>query len=680
MSKLTNAQNLLAKIIDEENTATNMDLIPSQATNLASMLFSLDVPTLSGYNVVYGTTGDDVVNLSVPFVGAFIPQFSPTWQLIPTTPTIDTSAVNPFGNTLILGGQGNDVLIGGISPSIFGFPPSSSIIISGNGNDILMGGFFTYGNTLIAGNGNDQLYGTIATYVVAPAGSGPLPPLNGNNLIAGNGNDLLVGLTGYVNITTDGTLGGNNSNWVSTSLWNTLTAGHGNDILVGSIMTLNSLTENTSNVTSTSTSGGHILTAGNGNDILIGNNMTGDERTENASNVTQTSIFRGYTLTAGNGNDLLVGLDLSVTVTFSNVTSSSYTDLLGNSHLTAGNGNDTLIGGAEIFNEIFTGCSGTNVHFYGNDILTAGNGNDLLVGNVKTLSISIDNNNLWFQEEHWGNVTLTAGNGNDILIGNVLDNSAVSAQDKQFFGNDVLTVGNGKDILVGDDTTGIAAGSPATVKVWGNDVITAGTVADKFMEALDDHTGSMGMQGADIITKFNPVNDTLVFGNVMDVNGGGISASDLDMQATFVNFMVHGEHELAVIFHGSGAANATAYANAIQAFVNADTGSTLHILADVAQYIYQSGTATALTGASYVFYTSTNSTDMTPQTVNTLANDASSTLAPNGALILEGHSTSDTGFSSFADLASHYSGALSLQSGTLTAMVNAAVTAGNYIV
>ena len=87
---MVNASTYLTKLLDletlvayEQSTGTNLNLIPGQesqiysyAVSLSNALFSTHAASVTSatstpatYSVVYGTSGDDVVNLSYGFIG-----------------------------------------------------------------------------------------------------------------------------------------------------------------------------------------------------------------------------------------------------------------------------------------------------------------------------------------------------------------------------------------------------------------------------------------------------------------------------------------------------------------------------------------------------------------------------------------------------------------------------------
>jgi len=161
--------------------------------------------------------------------------------------TRSVTLIGGAGNDILLGGRGNDLLVGG---------DGYDILIGGCGDDTLLGGA---GMDILAGGlGNDVLCGG-----------------EGSDLILGmNGNDVLSGDAGD-----DILLGGNGND--------TLMGGDGNDILMG---------DNGNDVLQ-GDAGNDILSGGNGNDSLSGG--AGNDFLDGGSGKDR--------LSGGAGNDILVG-------------------------------------------------------------------------------------------------------------------------------------------------------------------------------------------------------------------------------------------------------------------------------------------------------------------------------------------------------------------------------------
>jgi Ca2+-binding RTX toxin-like protein len=527
-----------------------------------------------------------------------------------------------MGNDSIAGGNGNDVMVGDVNQiNISAIASLASGLDSGGGVRILSDYLHGGNDSLNGGNGNDSLFGDVQSIVtfehggVAPLVPGSIPGvfengsepfvafnwLMGNDqLIGGNGDDLLVGDVGTI----------------STALFGGFTA-------TGNIFSSASAGEGVFAVV-TRVFGNDYLSGGSGDDLLYGDAQSIDYLLQGGVNVGTTisqvaAVAGNFTVTYITGNDVLDG----------------------------GDGNDTLVGDVGAFTITANNGVGVgtvpfpnDIHItYGNDTLLGGAGNDALYGDE-----------------------ISAGELHFLIQGFLFNTQAVTNFDPRFatlpdsviFGNDKLDGGSGNDFLVGDtlNMPGLVAGQPnnagasidpstpgeifTSTLLWGNDVYTGGAGADKFVETFDLHMGTpsspiMQMQGADVFTDFTPAQgDKIVFGNVLDTNGDSvINAADLDKVASFVNFMLGSQKELAIIFHESSVSSATAatdYATAINNFLSAHPAATL---TDVAQYIYQSSTGVS-----------------SP----TLAGDVSAADAPHGALILEGHSTAEAGYANFVSM------------------------------
>ncbi|MBB2943181.1 Ca2+-binding RTX toxin-like protein [Actinoplanes lutulentus] len=217
--------------------------------------------------------------------------------------------------SLVEGGSGNDVLIGGTGADILGGGSGTDKIYGGAGNDYLPGGagndkiYGQAGNddldgnagadTLYGGGGNDWLYGDYEVH--GKAGNDKLYGESGNDWLEGGlGNDYLSGGTGNDNL--DGDVnpedttsvfgadvfsGGAGTDTVSYGgrgrVVADLSGSKGNDGQVGEGDTVRSDVEN--------------LSGGDGDNIFTGNNaanvLSGGEGDD---------VFRG-----GGGNDTLAG-------------------------------------------------------------------------------------------------------------------------------------------------------------------------------------------------------------------------------------------------------------------------------------------------------------------------------------------------------------------------------------
>ncbi len=562
-------------------------------------------------------------------------------------------------NNIKVGNGNNDVVYGsGVSANI--------ALIAGNANQIAETGSFgsgygvgadsvtlydliisSGGNTISVGNGNNvTVFGAVQNFsVLEQAGNYSL------------GYDTYLGTASVFNgsVTDDGGeqfyLGSNS-----------ITVGNGNDDRIyGTEQNLtgcyfggnnNAGTENGSIYDSAENGNNgsrNIISVGNGsNDVIYGTfenatfnivggnnnvNNPGTTGSDNGSvNAEAGENSSGDIITVGNGSDVIYGGGSSVNVS-----------ITGGSENQAGNGL----------------ASDYNIKFNnGGNSITVGNGNDVVDGDVASLSISLTDG--WGNQAgggmataqhvsiYGGGNTITVGNGND-LVYTAMDNLSFSEtnqtggflEDNLLFSDSTVALGNGTDTVIADDIlnpTGLntyLADSNSNVVLWGNNTMSGGKGADNYIFTMIDGTNnSMSMQGTTIISNFNTgKGDVLSFGNVT----GTANAPALDAQSAFVNIYVGGTLSgaidgVAAIFNAAGNSAATAFQNAINSFIatNDPTATGVALLQDVAAYINQS------------------QTDHNNGFSSTLASSVPAADAPQGALILQGHSTSDMG--SFAEI------------------------------
>jgi hypothetical protein len=563
----------------------------------------------NGANTIYGEMRD--LNLSV--ADGFI-----------LNGTVDAHHINEtngiiinFGTDTIVAGYGDNEIFGkvrDIDMSITG--PTGDNALRGVQNQMASNAFSFGNDSIIATNGDNDIYGDFRDLTMsATGGVDDWPPsmgfpsvilaLNsitigantisagqGNNLIYGDGRDLTFEAIGGTAVTANGE-SSNRSNTITMGN-NTITAGAGDNVISGGIDDL-------------------TLTAIGG---LVESTGTAGLRSESTMR-NETVTFGKESITAGNGDNIIYGdmHELQMTVHGGQVTTSF--------------GGDAS---AHLLNTVIT------MH---NNTITVGSGNDVLYGSLETLSFSAiagtDSSGI-------GNVSASFS-GNYTVPGTTPLLAIVDTGSTITFGNNTLVGGNGHDVLIGDalNLDGLDSFLTGLNKiVWGNATLTGGNGADSFVFALVDHSPTvMQMQGAQIVTDYNIKSDTLVFDNVLDVNHDTlVNAADLDAVASFVNFKIGSENEIAVIFHPAGIPDPAAdYATAITNYLTAHPSSTLH---DVAQFIYQSNAPI----------------------VDTLASHVPSAEAPQGAVILEGHSTAQAGFANFMAMANQIATALEVHVNT----------------
>jgi trimeric autotransporter adhesin len=365
------------------------------------------------YTVVFGTSGSD---------------------------NIDLSAM--LGNFLILSGNGNDTIVGGLQ--------GDNVIVVGNGNNTILGASLHagYNTTILAGNGHniiftdlDAIHFDVLSAPVAGTPTNPfiIPFVYGNStVIAGDGGNYITG-DGLFEQTQKDT-----SNVGFTVNVGTITyvSGCGNDTLYGLIDVVDHHVSNVDGLFIDTHFGQVNLYGGGGTDTLVGtfNQYLSDYK---GSFVICHDNSGNNILNAGSGsNDFLVGdvrtrimtLDgMHAEVQNGQLTSATYTCKCGNNQLTGGDGNgDVLIGDFETFSRVATNtvASPGLAHSlelavtFGDSTITAGSGSSLMIGDVKNLTMGMDVNA--HDVANFGKDTLISGSGNDTMVGDVMNLSLLT--------------------------------------------------------------------------------------------------------------------------------------------------------------------------------------------------------------------------------------------------------------
>ncbi|MEG4169083.1 MULTISPECIES: calcium-binding protein [unclassified Microcoleus] len=345
----------------------------------------------------------------------------------------------------LFGGRGNDTLYGVASNSyLSGDLDNDTLVIrnSSQPNQFALGSFVTIGiekTTLIGGAGNDSLVGGIAEF-----GAGK------NFFDGGDGNDTI-----RVFATQDTALGGVGDDFITSGTTVNVTLSGGAQSSFGGFAGRNLLDGGVGNDTIVAAFSSDSMIGGEGNDSLSGtftNAVGGDGNdTINAT----AAIFAGtgtalITLEGALGNDLLIGYTNPTTASSFTVTN-LFNGGEGSDTLIFGSNRDRLIGNLEGNDFIsyassvdFTGTNGltapnlitdtlgSNFIIGGNgtDVITTGSGDDILFGDSSNATLGDD--------------TLNAGAGNDTLLGGFGNDYLIGGD-----GNDSLGGGPGADTLIG---------------------------------------------------------------------------------------------------------------------------------------------------------------------------------------------------------------------------------------
>jgi len=458
------------------------------------------------------------------------------------------------GADTLWGGNGVDVLYGdvallrleGIGGTVNGKATEAMGRLVGNQ-------FFMAGDELHGGSENDSLYGDIGRLEFFGQG--------GNSLSSGD-----VTLTFL--LTADVTSGNFN---VFTMGNDYLYGDEGSDYLVGDIGTLRfdgfggqnsaGVAANAQIAATRFFYGADHLEGGNGEDALWGD-------------MENLEIFGQGGTTSGTGVAAFVAIGSRYTLGADTLLGENENDVI---YGDVGNITHTFLGGtitsSAAVSQTWASTFGPNAQTIltmGSDVLlSGGNGDDFLVGDVGSMSFFLQGGTnagatLIFNADHcpildsnflMGNDLLDGGSGNDTLYGDLVTFSAILINGTGVgttpminntiirFGDDTLIGGSGDDVLVGDiaDSTQLLGWLNAPLRpvgtipnqvIFGNDTFEFSLGGANGIDVVKDMNGG-GIDGT--VTSTSPVNDTLRFTDVMDVNGGGSDVTDVDAQVSFSN-------------------------------------------------------------------------------------------------------------------------------------------------
>ncbi len=449
------------------------------------------------------------------------------------------------GNDTLDGGDGNDLLAGGAGDDSLNGNWGDDVLEGGAGNDILNG----YWGTDTASYAQDTA-GVSATLsisddgtpsgTVTGAATGTDTLVNIENLVGGFGNDTLTG-NAYPNV-----LEGGPGDDVLDGGWGSDTASFSGATQAVTVLLTDPAAE-PDGIAGGSASGADIGTdtlrnienvlGGSGNDTITGND-------------------RDNSLEGGPGNDVLDGRDGRDTAVFGSALSPVTIDLASGTASGADTGSDTLtnienaVGGQAADRILGDATDNLLIGGNGNDLIRGGDGADSLYGDdipdteLDTLSNGMLPTNT--PSPGSGYDTIYGGDGGDRIYGGLLGdrlygengNDTILGED----GWDLVDGGDGRDYLDG------GAGRDTLSGGSGNDYVLGDTGNDR----LD------GGDGSDII-RGGPGHDFLAGGDGYDNLQGGDGQDEMHggllgdyMRGDAGNDLLYGDDGWDTMFGGAG--------------------------------------------------------------------------------------------------------------------------------
>ena len=412
------------------------------------------------------------------------------------------------GNSVIIGDNGSATFVSaGGSPSSIGnivfsndgtltyvttTAPTigdSDVIVAGNGNNVILGGIGSDqistgdGNNVIIGDNGNATFDNTGVLTLVQSSDAALPGSYDDTIIAGRGSNTIIG--------------GNGADSIQTGV------GLGEDVIIGDNGRAKFDSTNGASIlrdiisTDTSIGGNDLITAGNGFNVIVGgfgaDHILGGDNTDVVLGDNGHAIFNA------------AGILTYITTIDPGIGGDDYID--------TGSGNNTVLGGVgadQIFgkggNDVIVGDNGnasftdtglltyittSDVAFGGDDVIKAGDGfntilggsgADQITGGANTDVIIGDNGNATFDPSSGdsilrdiistdvtvgGNDIINAGDGSNVVIGG--------------FGADQITGGANEDVILGDNGHGVfnALGiltyiTTISPDVGGDDVINSG--------------------------------------------------------------------------------------------------------------------------------------------------------------------------------------------------------------
>ncbi|MFU8863436.1 MAG: beta strand repeat-containing protein [Rhodobacterales bacterium] len=369
--------------------------------------------------------------------------------------TIDATGATAVQS--ILGGAGDDHIIGG---------SRSDTLFGGDGDDVLEGG--AGNDRLVGDDGNDSLFGGAGSdTLIGGAGA--------NYLDGGNGSDIYVVGAGDV-VHDSGTSGFDSARIADPD---------GAAIFVGDWTGINRITGFTGDDTIDATGSdiNLIVLGGDGNDMLVGGN--GNDR-----------LFGGDgndTLYGGAGNDLLISGS-------------------GANYLDGGDGSDFYLvaAGDVIHDSGLTGSDSARIADRTGVEIQVGSwtGIDRISGFTGNDTIDATGSDT--------DMTLLGGNGDDLLIGGNGDDTILGGT-----GIDVIFGGDGDDVLIGDggdDSLYGGAGDDILIGGAGGDFMDGGEGSDTYIIQGADMIHDTGTTGFDRARINNPDGVAVIAGQWIGVD------------------------------------------------------------------------------------------------------------------------------------------------------------------
>jgi Ca2+-binding RTX toxin-like protein len=358
------------------------------------------------------------------------------------------TAIGQLGSDFMVGGDGNDELIGD------GLDDSGTDVLHGNGGaDLLSGGGGR--DFLIGGDGADSLFG-------------------------GSGDDYLVGGDGV-----DVIDGGEGLDWVDA---------HGATAGVTLDLTLGTMTDAYGNIDS-------VVGVENFRGSQFGDDVIGDDAVNEFQGFDGNDRLRGMggtdflwgfagndTLEGGNGNDALIGGDgddnllggLGIDFLLGERGNDALAGNEGNDRLFGGGGEDTLSGGDG--DDLLLGGRGADSVFggAGDDTIAAGNG-DVIDGGEGLDTVALETYVPTIVDLEDGTVSgagfMVSLSGIEVLVGGALDDRIFGSAEGDVLrggaGNDSIDGRGGDDVLLG------GGGYDTLIGGDGRDVLNGGSLGDR---------------------------------------------------------------------------------------------------------------------------------------------------------------------------------------------------------